>query len=567
MAKTDDKDALNQIRAERDRFVAFAFAASDLLLQVDHKGVIEYASGAISAVGANGILIGKEFMPIVVESDRPFCREALDKLARAGRIDPTAIRVETPDNGTRALVMGGFRLDEQPPKYYLTFTFADRLAGQEAARLARDPASGVLEKKTFEKKLEERVLDTASDEERQLTLVVLEGLKKIKETKSPKFVDEVLAKVGSILRAYSLGGDSAGQIDDEKFGVLADKSNAVIDPLLERLHSLNQQLMEAVGTKELQVQSFKIDLDLSKVGPENAGKALFHALNKFAKCNDISTYDVDSLSKAAQLYVDEAAERIDTIKDTIERRQFGLAFQVIVDLRTRQAHHFESLARIDGYMSPSDLMEMAEEIGMVEDFDMVMIQKALQAMRTKAESGWRPVVAANVSAKTLANELFRKTFRTISKPYEAVAKQLAFEISDAHKLKDLAPFDEIVQAFREEGHKCALDNIGTDPSVMRVLREVSVDVVKLDPLLCQLARNNQKHQGIVQAIVKAGEQFKFDVIAQGIEEDDHARQMLAWGVKFGQGWLFGRPTTGSGGLAYKAPDGSGGAKKGVAVTW
>ena len=115
------------MRAERYRFVAFAFSAADLMLEVSGEGLITFASGAarLIAGGEAEALLGRKFSDMVDDSDRHFVLTLLAGLAVGGRIEPVTIRLLHLDGTPGAVcVLGGCCLPRQDGRYYLTLSNA-----------------------------------------------------------------------------------------------------------------------------------------------------------------------------------------------------------------------------------------------------------------------------------------------------------------------------------------------------------------------------------------------------------------------------------------------------------
>src|SRR5580698_56487 len=109
-------------RVERDRFVAFAFAAADLLFEVDHDGRIRFAAGALKSLTQREEpeLIGRPLVELLSEADRPLAKILITSLQDGGRLSPILVKLAAPTGLN--VVLGGCRPPKAQEMYQITFT-------------------------------------------------------------------------------------------------------------------------------------------------------------------------------------------------------------------------------------------------------------------------------------------------------------------------------------------------------------------------------------------------------------------------------------------------------------
>lgn len=231
------------LRAERDRFVAFAFSAADLMLEVAADGQITFATGAARLIAGSDSagLIGRNLAALIEEADRHFVLNLLAGLTVGARIEPVTIRLLTLDGKPGATcVLGGCCLPRQEGRYYLTLSNARLPQAEVALQNKRDYQAGLLTTEEFEIRAGER-LKLARDlgAEVKLTLVEIVGLKELVEALPPEDSQVLMGDVGALIRARSIGGDTAGRIDPEKYGIL-HAAPLDQDAVADQVRSLDQ---------------------------------------------------------------------------------------------------------------------------------------------------------------------------------------------------------------------------------------------------------------------------------------------------------------------------------------
>ena len=165
-------------RAERDRYVAFAFAAADLLLEVDPAGLIAFATGAAKSIADRDVdaLIGANFLDIIQDADRGLAKLMLTTLNQRGRLSPVPVRLS--DANQSMALLGGCRLPTDVTRHHLTFTILPGI-GQAPAIGKRSEQTGLLSKDDFARIAEQWLNRTDGDY--RISLLGVGGLDKVRE--------------------------------------------------------------------------------------------------------------------------------------------------------------------------------------------------------------------------------------------------------------------------------------------------------------------------------------------------------------------------------------------------
>src|SRR5688572_14811938 len=198
------------IRAERDRFVAFAFAAADLLLEVDANGKVSFAAGATKSLTQRdaSALMGRPFTDLLADSDRALVKVLLTSLKDGGRLSPILVQLANPV--ALNVMLGGCRLPTPQECYQITLTVLSARMPMEVRPGNRDASTGLLAKDDFAKLAEDKLRSNSGNY--KLSLVEVGGIEAVRERADEELAEGFLAAVGRHLRAHSADGDAAGQI-------------------------------------------------------------------------------------------------------------------------------------------------------------------------------------------------------------------------------------------------------------------------------------------------------------------------------------------------------------------
>ncbi len=529
-------ERLTSIRGERDRFVAFAFAAADLLVELDADGIIVYASGA--AHGFTGVaahdLPGRRFLDLVVDEDRKSVATALADLAPGTRFGPFSLRLT---GSALPAVLGACKLPEQDASCHLTLSTTTLPPIRHAAG-GRDDSTGLLQREDFAKLAGEQ-LDMAerTGQDVKLTLFRLAGIEELRENIGEAATDEFLHEVGALLRAKSLGGDSAGRLDGDRYGVV---HSALIpgDDLLDRL---GEMVRDVHSNADIDVAGATLDLSGEELGRKDAGQALVYAINTFAAAEG-DAFDISSLANGLKGQMADTMGRITRLKQCFADGDFRIVFQPIVDLKSRETHHHEVLTRFAEGGSPFETIRFAEEVGLIRDFDLAVCRKAIDYLKRAGSTGARPQLAINISSRSLENEAFIATLRRDLAADSMFRCDILFEITESSEIVDLAKADSVIQTLRRDGHKVCMDDFGAGAASFPYIRALTLDYVKVDGAYVRQVLTEPRDSAILKAMAGLCADLGVGTVAEMIETEEQAQALIGLGVQLGQGWLFGKPS-------------------------
>lgn len=558
--------AAKDMRAERDRFVAFAFSAADLMLEVAEDGRIVYASGAAKQLlGVEpGDLAGRQLGPLIDDVDRHFLLNLLASLSIGGRIEPVTIRLAGPSKDRTGVlcVLGGCCLPRSEGRYYLTLSGAKLPVAEVALQNKRDYQTGLLTAEDFEERAGDRLkLARELGTEVKITLLEIVGLKQLAQELPPEQQRALMGDVGAFLRSKSIGGDTAGLIDAEKYSILhagAVDQAAVADKVRQLVTKANPaaEVAETLG-----VQGATLDLHTKGMSDEDAASAMAFAVQRFA-AQGAAGLSFRNTEESLKLLLSETVARVRALRSTMSQSDFQMVFQPIVALSDRQLHHYEALVRFGDDQSPFETIRLAEGVHLIGEFDLAVVQRVVVALQEARKRGQHPEVAVNLSGHSLESTVFMAALRELLAPDQDLRKQLIFEITESTQITDLVHAGNAVRQLRQDGHSVCLDDFGAGAASFPYLQALEVDFVKIDGAYVKAlqSREKERDRAILRGMVWLCKELKIGTVAEMIETEDQARLLLDFGIDYGQGWLFGRPEPSMHSwaerLAVAAPSGS-----------
>jgi EAL domain-containing protein (putative c-di-GMP-specific phosphodiesterase class I) len=225
-------------------------------------------------------------------------------------------------------------------------------------------------------------------------------------------------------------------------------------------------------------------------------------------------------------------------KAMVREGRFELVYQPVVDLRTRGVHHYEALTRFESGGGPAETIKLAEELGLVVEFDLAVVKTVVAALR---DSTPETRIAANLSAFSLEAPGFVDDVLLTTLAFPTLRPRLLLEVTESHRLSDLPAANTQIQRLRAAGHVVCLDDFGAGSASLDYLRELEADIVKFDGRFVRALESRPREAILLKRLAELCAELGIVTVAEMIETEDVAQRVAGLGVKLGQGWLFGRP--------------------------
>jgi EAL domain-containing protein (putative c-di-GMP-specific phosphodiesterase class I)/GGDEF domain-containing protein len=541
----------DDLRSDRDRFVAFAFSAADAFLELGDDNKVIYAVGAtqwLAGVSPEK-LTGLSFLSMISPEDRLLVEASMATAKRQGRFGPVNMRVLKENSEPMRVAVFGTSLPTHQGHTFLALA-AQRLVSTAQApdEAALDPETGLLNKDAFADVANEALIaGKAAGMNYNMTLIDLDGLDKLKD-KLGEAGEDLLNDISAHLQANSVNGASAGRIDDGKFGIVHEPGLDV--SALEK--SIEDKTKEADPDGEgMEVGVATVDLEATMSEEDNA-KALLYTINKFSESK--GDFTIGELTEGYKTMMDETQAKIVAFKKTINAGDFDALYQPIVELSTRFVHHYEGLARLrvsGPEASPFTFITFAEEVGVIGDFDIAMTRKVAQKIMKARQDGEILSVAVNISGRSIESPMFVDELHEFLKNCSSIREELIFELTESSKVDDLETTNNIIQSIRGLGHHFCLDDFGAGAAAYQYLRALEVDYVKIDGVYVQEALSTPNGKAFLKSMATLCTDINIHTVAEFIEDEETATYLQEIGVRYGQGYLFGKPGVSTSGTQHR----------------
>ncbi len=533
------------MRGERDRFVALAFCWADILLELDADETVVFAAGATQPLLGRPAedLLGLPLRDLVAGQDHSLVQALLGIARKHGRIANVSVRLQGVSGTTPPLTFAGYRLEDLDEHYFLAFRIGVPMRKEGAAgHLTRDTESGLYDAASFTEVVSQYLAteDKAGDGS-LMTLLLLPDYGSLSARLDADANRDLLTTFGACLRANSVDGDAAARIAEDRWGLLhrPDLDTANLE---NQLHEFARGVDPA--GQGVTVESATVEVDTEEVSGGDLANGLIYAINRFRTARG-KDFTIKSLSTSISSLVSAAAKSVNAFKRVVADADFGIAFQPILDVMTGEIHHYEALARFHTEekrsQSSYEYITFAEETGLIQDFDLAMVQKVLGWLsKSPRDKGY--ILAVNVSGHSVASLAYVATLHNLLKENTWARGRLMFEITESARMEDLAVANRFIQGLHGEGYTVCLDDLGAGAANFQYLSALEVDVVKLDGSAVRSAQTTRRGRAFLISLTKLCGDLDVLTVAEMVSDEKGLEFIRECGVQYAQGYLFGKPS-------------------------
>ena len=534
-----DTSLVEKLKAQRDRFIAFAFAGADLLLEVNADDVVAYSAGAGEAVYglSDSDLLNRRLADFIHPKDRKRFDEALLRLKNTGRLDHTMLTLVGSGGTVSRLRVSGIRLPQFPDTYHVVLSRIPPMAMPESDRI-----SGEIDHKAqFIDMVRQRLNEAnRSGQDYTLTLFDLSGTNF--DALEPAVVQGFLSTVIHTLEEASVRGASAGPLTDRTFGLVHDE-NMPAQELQQRLSQLAGWFSGQTGkATSVKMHSATLEMEDSGLSDDDISKAMNYILNNFLR--DSAGFAMKSLADGARLAVEDTLARVRNFRKMVKGEdKLAFLFQPVVNLRTGAVLKYEAFSRLThngGYFVPSQIIPFATEVGLIGEFDLMAVGKALKLLRSPGEISALATISINISGHSLGNPAFYHALLKQLEENRQVTGRLVLEVTDAGRIYNLNEAKRLLTRIRKLGVRVSLDDFGSGGAAFDLLPVLPVDFAKIDSTFIEDARD-PKGRSVLKALTGLCHVLGIVTVGECVEDAETMQVLREVEVDYAQGYYFARP--------------------------
>ncbi|MBV8295481.1 MAG: EAL domain-containing protein [Acidimicrobiia bacterium] len=377
----------------------------------------------------------------------------------------------------------------------------------------------------------------------------LDRFKLVNDTLGHPAGDELLVAVAERLTDALRPGDTVARLGGDEFVVIGEgvSSAAHARLLAERLAALVAGRYRVAGTEIYTSASIGVALgragDTTEALLSDADAAMY--LAKERGRGRVELFLPDLRAKAETRLAAEAA-----LRAAVEREEFAVVFQPVVDLETGFVDGAEALVRWrppgKEIVGPGEFIALAEETGLIVPIGAWVLGEACAQLRRWKDAFPRMplAVSVNISARQLTADLLDMLTKILALN-SLDASALTLEITESVLMRDTDGALESLLGLKALGVRLAIDDFGTGYSSLSYLKRFPIDILKVDRAFVSGLGADNDDTAIIAGILAMARGLRVDVVAEGVETADQVRVLRVLDCPYAQGFHFARPLSGT----------------------
>ncbi|MFG0495876.1 EAL domain-containing protein [Pseudomonas sp. YQ_13] len=453
------------------------------------------------------------------------------------------------DNQVRALEFGGVGFIQKPINVPVVRAHvrAHLNLRNEAKRLSYfDALTGLPNRQLFTNRAAQAIQQAQSNGSKvALLLLDLDHFKSINDSLGHSVGDAILKCVAERLASSVRPQDTVSRPGGDEFVILLPQ---VVR--LEAIGDLCEQLLRTLASP-MQIGEKRYSITTSigvSIYPEDstdlealyshADAAMYQAKREGRNRSRFFSRTLETSTRARHMLEQH-------MRSALEQGVFEVFYQPKMDARTGCMRGMEALIRCrqsDGtLLSPGEFIPVAEETGLIVPLGRQVLTQACKDACLLMDSGFQVPVSVNISAVQFREDNFFDMIRRGLKDSGLPAYLLELEITEGVLADNVVKARETLEALKRMGVRLAIDDFGTGYSSLSYLKQLPIDVLKIDQSFVRDMLDDHSDAAIIEAIVRMGQALGLELIAEGVENQEQAISLMALGCWLMQGYHYCRP--------------------------
>ena len=226
--------------------------------------------------------------------------------------------------------------------------------------------------------------------------------------------------------------------------------------------------------------------------------------------------------------------------------EFVVFYQPVVDTVTQKCMSCEALVRWDskalGFMGPGDFIPLAEYLGLITDIGDYVLEEACRQCKIWNDKGYKDFhINVNLSVVQLLQQNVVENVGRILSRTGVNPRNIVLEITESFAINDMERVLKIISGLKALGPRIALDDFGTGYSSLNYIKQLPLNIIKVDKTFIDDIVEDEYAQAFVKLIVDLSKTIGTQIVVEGIEDIEQYNLLKEIGVNYIQGYYFGKP--------------------------
>jgi diguanylate cyclase (GGDEF)-like protein/PAS domain S-box-containing protein len=542
-------------RLSEDRFRSLIQNSSDVTLVILPGGNCAYVSPAVTELTGYQPedLVGTTVQELVHPDEQEWVFERLgSQLLNVSETAPVQFRLRGADGGWRDVEAVVTDQRDRPSVGGFVVNLRDITERKEfeqllAYRALHDPLTGLANRQLILDRAEQMLARTRRTFEPIAAYFIdLDNFKDTNDSLGHEAGDKLLEAVAARFVGLFRAGDTVGRLGGDEFLVLVDGATIKDGPLIvaERIRASLHEPIIIPGFEDLPISI------TASIGIATGDRSSAHDLLRDA---DLAMYRAKAQGRDGWVLFDPdmqsaAVARIELRSDldsALAGGQFFLVYQPIFDLANGAVRGVEALIRWRhrdrGVLGPNDFIPILEESGMIVDVGRWVLEQACAQAATWESLGHSISMSVNVSLRQLASEQFVYDVRRALASSTLDAGSLLIEVTESTVMQEVDATPARLGRLKDLGVQIAIDDFGTGYSSLAHLRQLPVDVLKIDRSFVAGIDGRADSLALIHTVIELGRTLGLISCAEGVEEYSQLDALRNERCDRAQGFLFSQP--------------------------
>ncbi|MGH6664389.1 MAG: EAL domain-containing protein [Pseudolabrys sp.] len=372
-------------------------------------------------------------------------------------------------------------------------------------------------------------------------LVAIDHLANLNEAYGFDAAEEVIAQVAKRIRPRLRGKDYLGRLSGNKFGIIltsctADELAVAADRLLAGVR--DETIATAAGP-------VAVTVTIGGVTAPRHARTVPEILTRAQEALQAARQKRHGSFAAYRPNVERDALRRDNVRATDEivaalnERRIALAFEPVVEAKSRKIAFYECLMRVhrpDGRRAhANEIIPVAERVGLMRMLDYRVLELVVQELA--AAPGL--TASVNVSPASTVDPDWWAGLGSLLRAHAGAAERLIIEITETAAIHDIDDARGFVTRVKDLGCRIAIDDFGAGNTSFRNLRKLGVDIVKIDGAFVQNLIKSRDDRAFVRTLIDLSRRLGLKTVAEWVQSEEAAKLVSDWGCDCLQGALIG----------------------------
>lgn len=353
--------------------------------------------------------------------------------------------------------------------------------------------------------------------------------------------DEILKEIYNVIKKWARPGEPYTRYAADQFYIMT--SFYENEDLTERIHELDHKLHNLRFTSSTKIYYGIYHITDRRDSIDHMGEFSSIAKNKIKGSTKGIIAFFDDAARD-RLLEEEEIER--TASEALQKEEFHVYLQPKVSPKEETVKGAEALVRWcksnDRIISPGNFIPVFEKNGFITELDYYMLKKVCEVIRNWIELGYEPIpISVNISRLHFANPQLAEIIRDIVDKYDVPRYYIELELTESAFLQNKQMMVQTVTKLREYGFIVSMDDFGAGYSSLNSLKDLPLDIVKLDGELFRLTDEVERGLTVIRNTITMAKDLHMMVVAECIETKEQVDFLCHVGCDVIQGYYYAKP--------------------------